>query len=411
MAVKKRVSTEVTDPTLKAELLNITEDKITSSFIFGLFGEYDGKCKCNPYDILKVPPGYYGPENYKNKNTFTTTVGIWIFNKWFIEQDLFELFGYINKTINGGQLEDMNQDLSYALMEDRISVQTLKNYLMKTQFAMQFVTVLAPNYSEDLLTCSVQIDKLKDKLIKEHQKELEAGDTVVAKQIEDELIAYAKELLKDDPAMDSFISGARSNINNNFKNMFIWKGATRDPNPDSKQEFRIATSNYMEGIKREEYSLYSNSGIEGAYSRGKKTEGGGYLENLTTMAYQDLILDEDGTDCHTDRHITIELTPKNVNQYMYNNIIGSNGKLIELNSQNRDQFIGKKVKMRMAYLCPHEKPCNACAGNFYKKLGIKNVGLTLMQVFSIYKNKSMKAFHDSTVQLTEIDTMKAFGYK
>ena len=99
MAVKKRVSTEVTDPTLKAELLNITEDKITSSFIFGLFGEYDGKCKCHPYDILKVPPGYYGPENHKNKNTFTTTVGIWIFNKWFIEQDLFELFGYIN---NGG---------------------------------------------------------------------------------------------------------------------------------------------------------------------------------------------------------------------------------------------------------------------------------------------------------------------
>ena len=45
MAVKKRVSTEVTDPTLKAELLNITEDKITSSFIFGLFGEYDGKYK------------------------------------------------------------------------------------------------------------------------------------------------------------------------------------------------------------------------------------------------------------------------------------------------------------------------------------------------------------------------------
>ena len=72
MAVKKRVSTEVTDPTLKAELLNITEDKITSSFIFGLFGEYDGKCRCNPYDILKVPPGYYGPENHKNKNQKVT---------------------------------------------------------------------------------------------------------------------------------------------------------------------------------------------------------------------------------------------------------------------------------------------------------------------------------------------------
>ena len=220
MASNKRESKVIKDPTLKQELLNIKEKEITSSFIFGLFGNYNGKARCHPYDILEVPPGYYGPEGHKNKNSFITTVGIWIFNKWFIESELFDLFGYINKTINGGQLGDMNQDLSYALMEDRISVQTLKNYLMKTQFTMQFVTVLAPNYTEELLTCSVQIDKKKNELIKQHQKELEAGDTVVAKQIEDELIAYAKELLKDDPAMDSFVSGARSNINNNFKNMF-----------------------------------------------------------------------------------------------------------------------------------------------------------------------------------------------
>lgn len=406
-----RVSTKITDPELKRYILGIKESDITSSFIYDLFGEFNGVSKCNPYDLIEVPAGLYGPEGKKNKNKFLTTVGIWIFNKWFIEQDLFDLFGYINKIIDGDQLEDMNQILSYALMEDRISVQALKKYLMKTQLAMQFVTVLAPNYSEELLTVSVKIDKKKDALIKKYEKELDEGNTVIAKQIEDELIAYAKDLLKDDPALDSFVSGARSNINNNFKNMFIWKGATRDPNPDSKQEFRIATSNYMEGIKREEYSLYANSGIEGAYSRGKKTEHGGYLENLTTMAYQDLILDEPGTDCKTNRHIEVILTKKNINRYIYNNIIESSGKLVELNSMNMDKYIGKKVKMRMAYLCPHEKPCNACAGNFYYKIGVRNVGLTLMQVFSIYKNKSMKAFHDSTVQLVEIDTMKAFGLK
>ena len=406
-----RVSTKITDPSLKQYILGIKESDITSSFIYDLFGEFNGVSKCNTYDLIEIPAGLYGPEGKKNKNKFMTTVGIWIFNKWFIEQDLFDLFGYINKIIDGDQLEDMNQILSYALMEDRISVQVLKKYLMKTQLAMQFVTVLAPNYSEELLTVSVKIDKKKDALIKKYKKELDEGNTVIAKQIEDELIAYAKDLLKDDPALDSFVSGARSNINNNFKNMFIWKGATRDPNPDSKQEFRIATSNYMEGIKREEYSLYANSGIEGAYSRGKKTEHGGYLENLTTMAYQDLILDEPGTDCKTNRHIEVVLTKKNINRYIYNNIIESSGKLVELNSMNMDKYIGKKVKMRMAYLCPHEKPCNACAGNFYYKIGVRNVGLTLMQVFSIYKNKSMKAFHDSTVQLVEIDTMKAFGLK
>jgi len=407
----KRISKKITDGELKNTLINIQEKDITSSFIYDLFGEFDGVVKCNPYDLIDIPAGKYGPEGKKNKNTFTTTVGLWIFNKWMIEPDLFNLFGYVNKTINGDQLDDMNQELSYALMEDRIEVDALKRYLMKTQLAMQFVTVLAPNYNESILTLTKIVDKRKEELIKKYKKELDAGDTVIAEQIEKELLKYALDTLKDDPALDTFLSGARSNINNNFKNMFVWKGATRDPNPDSKQEYRIATSNYMDGIKREEYGLYSNSGIEGAYSRGKKTEHGGYLENLATSAFQDIILDEPGTDCGTDRYIEDTITKKNLNRYIYNNIIGPNGKLIELNSQNAEKYMGKKVKMRMAFLCPHEKPCNACAGNFYYKLGIKNVGLTLMQVFSIYKNKSMKAFHDSTVQLTEIDTMKAFGLK
>lgn len=409
MAVRESKNIAKEDKELYKELLSLKESDITASYIYGLFGEYNGKSKCNPYDLLDIPAGTYGSEKKKNKNKFTTTVGIWIFNKWMIENELFDILGYINKTINKDELENINQILSYALMEDRITSQTLKRYLMKTQLAMQFVTVLAPNYTEDLLTVTTKIDKRKEELIKQHKKELDEGNTMVAEQIENELIAYAKDLLKDDPSLDSFVSGARSNINNNFKNMFIWKGATRDPNPDAKQEFRIATSNFMDGIKKEEYGLYSNSGIEGSYSRGKKTEHGGYLENLATMAYQDIILDEPGTDCGTTRHIEVVLTPKNVNQYMYNNIIGQNGKLIELNSQNMEKYFGKKVKMRMAYLCPHERPCAACAGNFYYKLGIKNVGLTLMQTFSIYKNKSMKAFHDSTVKLTEIDTMKAFG--
>ena len=405
-----RHSIKITDPELREYLLNIKEADITASFIYDLYGDFDGKTKCNPYDILEVPPGYYGPNNKKNKNTFVTTVGLWVFNKWFIEESLFDIFGYVNTTINGKQLDSMNQTLSYALLEDRVTVNTMKRYLMKTQLVMQFVTFISPNYTEELFKASEKIAKKKEELIKKNKKALEEGDTIVAKAVEDELIAYAMEILDGDPSLDSFISGARGNVYNNFKNMFVWKGATRDPNPDAKQEFRIATSNFMDGIKKEEYSLYCNSGIEGAYSRGKKTESGGYLENLTTMAYNDIIIDEPGTDCGTKKCIEVTLTKDNINKFMYNNII-EGSRLVELNSQNMGKYMNKKVKMRMAYLCEHEKPCAACCGNFYYKLGIRNVGLTLMQVFSIYKNKSMKAFHDSTVQLTEIDTMKAFGFK
>ena len=355
--MEKRVSKIITGE-LRDKLLQIREEDCTASFIHGLFGEFNGKRKCNPYDLIEIPEKAYGKDGKKNKKKFWTTVGIWIFNKWFIENDLFDIFGYINKTMDGDQLSDIDQALSYALMEDRITVDQLKRYLMKTQFTMQFVSILAPNYSEELLTITTLINKKKDALIKQHKAELDAGDTVVAEQIEKELIKYATDILKDDPSLDIFVSGARSNIKNHFKNIFVWKGATRDPNPDAKQQYRIATSNYMDGVKKEEYSLYCNSGIDGAYSRGQKTGHGGYLENLATLAYQDIVLDEPGTDCKTKRYIEIELTKDNINQYMYNNIIGSGGKLIELNSQNMDKFIGKKVKMRMGYLCPHEKPCN-----------------------------------------------------
>lgn len=406
----KRVSKQITGE-LRDQLLAIKESDITASFIYSLFGEYNGTSKCNPYDFIDIPAGSYGPKNKMNKNPFKTTVGLWLFNKWFIEPELFDLFGYINKTINKDQLSEMNQELSYALMEDRVTIDVFKRYLMKTQFTMQFVTTLAPNYSNELLNITTAINKRKAELIKKHKDKLDAGDTVVANQIETELINYAKELLQDDPAMDIFLSGARSNIPNHFKNLFVWKGATRDPNPDAKQPYRIATSNYVDGIKKEEYSLYCNSGIDGAYSRGKKTEHGGYLENLATKAYNDVILGEPGSDCKTDRYVEVVLPTKKLNQYMYNNIIGPGGRLIELNSQNMHEYAGKKVKMRMAYLCQNERPCNACAGNFFFKLGIKNVGLTLMQVFSIYKNKAMKSFHDNTVKLTEIDPMKAFGLK
>lgn len=406
-----RVSRKITsDDPFYSKLLNIKEEEITSTFIFDTFGEYNGKSLCNPYDLIDIPPGYYGPEGKKNKNKFTTTVGLWIYNKWMIEKDLFDLFGYVNKSVTGKTMDSMNQELSFALMEDRIPVKALKDYLMKTQLVMQYVIVLSPNYSEALLTITKAINPLKNRLIKEHIRELESGNTLVADQIEKELIDYAMKTLGDDPAMDIILSQARTTMNN-FKNLFIWKGVTRNPDPNAKNEYRVATSNYMDGIKPEEYSLYSNSGIEGAYSRGKKTEDGGYLENLATRAYQDIILDEPGTDCGTSRCIEVVLDKSNYVKYIYNNIIGRNGKLIELTSQNAPEFFGKKVKMRMAYLCKNEKPCAACAGNFFYRLGKRNVGLMEMQVFSIFKNKSMKAFHDSTVGLTEIDTMKAFGLK
>jgi len=79
-----RVSKEITNKDDLNELYSLKEEDITFSYLVKLFGEINGKRKYNTFDTMNVPPNTYGPEGKKNKNTFKTTVGLWIFNKLFI---------------------------------------------------------------------------------------------------------------------------------------------------------------------------------------------------------------------------------------------------------------------------------------------------------------------------------------
>ena len=78
-------------------LLNVKEDDMTFSFFMETFGEMNGTSKFHPYDLVIIPENSYGPEGKRNKNSFVTTVGIWIFNKYFIEKDLFDILHYVNE--------------------------------------------------------------------------------------------------------------------------------------------------------------------------------------------------------------------------------------------------------------------------------------------------------------------------
>ena len=95
MAVRKpRVITKKEDIEYIA---NINEKDITTSFFMEMFGKFDNKSRFNTYDEITIPPNSYGKDK-KNKNSFVTTVGIYVFNKYFIEQNFMHLFdhGYIN---------------------------------------------------------------------------------------------------------------------------------------------------------------------------------------------------------------------------------------------------------------------------------------------------------------------------
>ena len=390
-------------------LISIKEEDITTSFIMDNFGDFGNGPKFNPFDIITIPKGSYGPDGKKNKNDFTTCVGLWVYNKYFIEKDLFDIFGYINETIDKKKDKYINNTLSQCVLEDKIPLDVMDRYLIKQQKCMPYVDILAYNYSEKMLTCTRAINKKKSELLKKYKEGIEAGDPLVGDKMEKELLDFAVEYMGDDPSMDMFISGARGDISNNFKNMFVMKGVVKDPDPNAKQKYKVAMSNYIDGISPEEYALFANTLAAGPYARANKTQKGGHLEKLFLYAFQHVKLLDEGSDCKTTRTITVHLTNKNVEYYMYMYIV-EGSKLVELTSDNKNKYIGKIVKFRYSSLCkaPAGTICHKCMGNLPYRLGVKNIGTSTTQIPSTLKNISMKSFHDSTQKLYEMDIEDVF---
>ena len=382
-------------------LLSLEEHDLTISLIIELLGKFNNKRRFEPFDYLIVPPNSYGPEGKRNKNEFVTTVGLWIFNRLCIEKELFNVIGYVNKPVDNDVFGDIVDSISYARLEDKIPLETLKNYLHKSQILMRLTTVLAAHYSDEMLTLSYKLMPLKNKLIKENKKALDEVNVVVAESISNQLIEETKRILKDDDAMEIFDCKARGNIGNNLKNMCMMKGAVYN---SVTGKYDIATSCYMDGISKEDYHIFANSIAPGAAARAIKTQDGGYWEKLLFSGFQHVNIQKPGSDCGTKRTIEVTLTKKNISLYMYSFVQQGNN-VIEITSDTKDMFIGKTVKLRFSALCESEELCETCAGTLFRRIGIKHIGMSMSKIGSVIKQRSLKAFHNSVVKTTDLSDM------
>lgn len=417
MKIEKRFSNKITDPKDIEYLVGIKEEECTKlSFAMDMFGDFDDKRRFNTYDTVTIPSGSYGPEGNKNINPINTTVGIWVFNKAFIEKELFDLFGYINKSITSKVFKEINKKMSYAVMEDKLPLDAIKRYIMKTEKFQPYCNILSTSITENMLSVPKAIAKKKQELLKKYEKELATNDPIVSQKIEKELIEECKVLLKDDPSVDMINSGAKIDWGNNFKNMFVMRGASKNPDPlNPNGDYTIIKSDFMTGIAPDEYAAFADSLTAGPYARAKKTADGGAMEKIFVKALEHLYILPVGSDCGTKRTKSVTLTKDNIDDWMYSYIVESGNRLVELTSDNRDSYLGKKVKFRYSGLCESEKGiCNKCAGNLFTRLGIKNVGVASYVIPASIKLKSMKTFHDNTIKIFDMGDYgynKIFGYE
>ena len=170
----------------------LNKDQITYDMIMKMFGKFGGKSLANTYDLLEVPAGtfsYYEDKEKKKekKNTskFTTTIGIYLFNIYLRDFNFSREFdGWVGDSINKKVYGRIEQTLSYALLEDRIDTKDLKEFEDTVQWFMPFETVLTPNHTEKMLSCTKMISKKKAELIKKYkEKDKHSFCTIKWKQL------------------------------------------------------------------------------------------------------------------------------------------------------------------------------------------------------------------------------------
>jgi hypothetical protein len=381
-------------------LLSLKEEDITLELLVKMFAHKEKTpAMFKTDDTFILPKG-----RLHNERSERTTTGRYIFNLLVLSPKIIELMGYQNLPFDDDNIGVLENRLSEFLLEDKMTVQEFADYIDKLQW-LGFITAkfLNASLTYSLLATPKETMDLRKELIQKHKKAIEGGDLIAANKVEKELIADAKSRVKDIPDYQIYASGARGSFGNNYKNTSLMRGAVKNlANPD---QVHVSMSSLMDGIPPEEIEYYADIITQASFSRAVGTREGGYESKKLSAAFQNIVLDEEGTDCGTAKTNVVHLTKKNANMFMYR-YIRDGSKLVMLDSENISQYHDKIVHMRTPLYCTNKQYCSKCSGELYYRLGIKNVGIITNRVGTSLLNASLKAFHDMTLKVVNLDIDK-----
>ena len=376
----------------------------TAEMFASLFARHkDSPEKYRTDDLIEI-----GPEQSPFvKPHSVTTVGLYMVNK-FILEDL-QVLGYVNCPLNSNRWGDVESAIASALLNGDIKQEQVVRFIDRSQylFGGPLAHLINPSISSGITTLPPSAVVLKKKLLAEHKKDIDENNPLVAADIEKEITTEAMKTIrsKNDPSVAFFDSGAIDPYNN-YKTMVIMKGAVQDNTGESPSGYKIVTSNYNDGITKEDIPKIADSLITSAYSRGVSTQDSGYNGKKMNIVLQGIRIQEHGSDCGTKMTMTTVITKR----YLYRYIV-ENGKNVLLTDENIGKYLGKPCKLRTPIHChaPDQQYCNICVGERPYRIGVHNVGLTLSIVSGATLNASMKKFHDSRIKhhvVTDEDILK-----
>ena len=395
-----------------AYLFSLKADSVTASDIFRLFNKQP--MKNAEGKIIGANPALFRADEWINvkkgqmqcvKEDIRTTAGRYIFNLVTIEAAFGGKYAFINKTMRDNDTSALHDKLCDDLLMGKITGAEFGKFQNRFIWLNNFAEIFIEGSSPNLMVLPLEIKKELDRLIDENQEAIASGDTTTyINNVENPIIDFARKwfIEHNTPGWSMYAKGGKPKFSNVFKNMYLAVGPILDL---TTGKYKISTANYSEGIPPEENYLYANQGVFGAYNRAVNTQVGGYKTKLFAMGFQHQQVIED--DCGTSSTIGFDVTAKNIDvikwKYIRDPESPDGWTCVTPDIINR--YIGKHVEYRSPMYCASEGDgyCWRCMGDLYRRLGLKNVGLASQKLTSVFLNKSLKAFHDSTMKTSKIN--------
>lgn len=378
------------------KFLEMKPEDLTFEFLTSIFGNtISNKIDINQSKYKPTDKMVLETKDYINKSKIETTLGRFVFTKIISEGcNATEILGYVNSSLDDDGFGKIEGLIATACREGLYKIDDMYNYIdTRDWLGLQLHSIITTSFTPGVTKIPPEVKKLKEELFKKYEKELQNGDYKIAEQIEQELIAKIKEVLKDDPGLDLYISKARGSIGNNMKNMLLMRGAVKNSNSG---KYTIVKSALNDGMEKSEIPMASDSIIQGAYPKAVGTADSGYLAKELLAGMQTEIIE--GDDCGTTKTVNIVLTKNLISHCTYRNIKeGQNVKL--LTPENINDYMGKEIHMFSPMYCCGDKLCKKCVGRYQNKF----IGLDASKIATTLTNLNMKKFHDNVIRTTSLN--------
>ena len=386
--------------------LSMNPDDYTLSFITDMFADTvdigtslnakKKSAKHNTWDTMVVPANYF----YPNQPSLRTTIGRFLLNKYLFQgANVIEVTKYQDILVDKKGLGSLDDLVGKLYMNDEIGRDQFNAYLdRRDNLGFWLNGMLTKTISPKMIKPMKEIELKKAELLQRHGKEIEAGNINVMNQVEKELLKYARELLKDDPGMDLYLSG-ELDFDNNYKNNAILKGPVLNR---ITKEYDFIPTSLMDGLKIKDLPAHANTIVAGSYPSAIMTAEAGYLGKKLLALLQMAEADDPGTDCGTLNLIPITVTKTNANELAYSYFKDGSG-LKLLTPDNVNSYIGRRLMFRSPMSCTTTKICSKCAGELPYKLDARQLGLFAVALSHADLNLALKSKHNSSLNVTHLN--------